>query len=151
MSFLFSYSVCLALCNHMDCSPPGYTVRGISQARILECVAIFFSRGSSWPRDRTFVFCTGRWVLYHWATRETPLFVYCTFKKSYPIFLWSLSLLFPLWINHSSFLLTGQEKVLWQSSRKKIQSSRRLDGRDAAWPGGPHVDQSGTSVEYCVL
>ena len=35
---------------------------------------------------------------------------------------------------------------------KKIQSSRRLDGRlDAAWPSGPHIDNSGTSVEYCVL
>ena len=34
---------CLTLCNHMDCSPPGFSVRGISQARILEWVAISFS------------------------------------------------------------------------------------------------------------
>ena len=37
----------------MDCSPPGSSVRGLIQARILECVAMPFSRGSSQPRDRT--------------------------------------------------------------------------------------------------
>ena len=40
----------------MDCSPPGSSVRGIFQARILEWVAISFSRGSSRPRDRTHLF-----------------------------------------------------------------------------------------------
>ena len=39
------------------CSPPGSSVHGILQARILEWVALPFSRGSSWPRDRTRVFC----------------------------------------------------------------------------------------------
>ena len=47
---------CLALCNPMNCSPPGSSVHGIVQARILEWVAISFSRGSSQPRDRTHVF-----------------------------------------------------------------------------------------------
>jgi len=37
----------------MDCSPPGFSVHGILQARILEWVAIPFSRGSSQPRDQT--------------------------------------------------------------------------------------------------
>ena len=40
------------LCDTMDGSPPGSSVHGISQARILECVAIPFSKGSSPPRDR---------------------------------------------------------------------------------------------------
>ena len=44
---------CLTFCNPMDCSPPGYPVHGIILARILEWVAISFSRGSSRPRDRT--------------------------------------------------------------------------------------------------
>jgi len=44
---------CLTLYNPMDCSPPGSSVHGILQARILEWVAIPFSRGSSQPRDRT--------------------------------------------------------------------------------------------------
>ena len=47
---------CQTLCDPMDCSPPGSSVHGISQARILEWVAISFSRGSSWPRDRSHVF-----------------------------------------------------------------------------------------------
>ena len=44
---------CLTLCDSMDCSPPGSSVHGILQARILEWVAISFSRGSSRPRDWT--------------------------------------------------------------------------------------------------
>ena len=43
--------LCPALCNPMNCSLPGSSVHGIFQARILHWVAIFFSRGSSWPRD----------------------------------------------------------------------------------------------------
>ena len=49
---------CLTLCNSMDCSPPSSSVHRILQARILEWVAISFSRGSSRPRDRTQVSCT---------------------------------------------------------------------------------------------
>ena len=41
--------LCLTLCNSMDCSPPGSSVHGISQARILDQCAISFSRGSSGP------------------------------------------------------------------------------------------------------
>ena len=44
---------CLTLCNPMDCSLPRSSVHGVFQARVLEWVAISFSRGSSWPRDRT--------------------------------------------------------------------------------------------------
>ena len=40
-------------CDPLDCSPPGSSIHGIFQARILEWVAISFSRGSSSPRDRT--------------------------------------------------------------------------------------------------
>ena len=44
---------CLILCDPMDCSPPGSSVHEILQARILEWVAISFSRGSSQPKDQT--------------------------------------------------------------------------------------------------
>ena len=44
--------LCLTLCNPVDCSPPGSSAHGILQARILEWVAISFSRGPSQPRDR---------------------------------------------------------------------------------------------------
>ena len=65
-----SYKLCLTLCDPMDCSPPGFSVHGILQARILEGVAISSSRGSSPSRDRTHVSCIGRWILHHWATWE---------------------------------------------------------------------------------
>ena len=61
-----SLQSCPTLCHPMDCSPPGPLVHGILQARILEWVAISFSRGSSPPRDRTqvsYISCSGR--LYH--------------------------------------------------------------------------------------
>ena len=44
----------------LDCSPPGSYTHGIFQARILEWIAISYSRGSSWPRDRTHIFCISR-------------------------------------------------------------------------------------------
>ena len=66
---------CLTLCNPMDYSPPGSSVHGIFQARILEWVAISFSRRSSLPRDRTLVSCLsciGRWVLYQLRHQGSP-------------------------------------------------------------------------------
>ena len=58
----------------MDCSPPGSSVLGILQARILEWNPV--PRGSSIPRDETWVFCiscTAGGFLTHWATREALL------------------------------------------------------------------------------
>ena len=46
---------CLTLCDPMDCSPLGSSVHGIFQTRILEWVAISYSKGSSWPKDQTHV------------------------------------------------------------------------------------------------
>ena len=48
---------CPALCNPMDCSPPGSSVSGILQARILEWVDMPSSRGSSWLRDQNHISC----------------------------------------------------------------------------------------------
>ena len=63
-----SLQSCSTLCSPVDCSPPGSSVHGTLQARIVEWVAMPSSRGSSRPRDRicvSYVSCTGRWVLYH--------------------------------------------------------------------------------------
>ena len=49
--------LCPILCDPMDCSLSGSSVHGIFQARVLEWIAISFSRGSSWPRNRTRVSC----------------------------------------------------------------------------------------------
>ena len=48
---------CPTLCDPVDCSLPGSSIRGILQARVLEWGAISFSRGSSQPRDQTWVSC----------------------------------------------------------------------------------------------
>ena len=66
---------CLPLCNSMDCSLPGSSVHRIFQARILEWVAISFSRGSSQLRNQTRVSCIssiGRQILYHWHHLGRP-------------------------------------------------------------------------------
>ena len=77
--------LCLTLCDTMDCSPPGSTVHGIFQARILEQVAISYSRRSSRPKDQTHVFRIGRQIRYRWhhhcfiALHLTLLPRYCIF------------------------------------------------------------------------
>ena len=63
-----SLQPCATLCDPMDCSPPGVSINGILQARILEWAAIPSSRGSSRPRNWTnvsYVSCNGWWVLYN--------------------------------------------------------------------------------------
>ena len=52
-----SLQLCPTVCDPTDCSPPGSSVRGILQARILEWLAIFFYRGSSRSRDRIHISC----------------------------------------------------------------------------------------------
>ena len=59
---------CLPLCNPTDCSPWGSFVYGILQARILERVAIPFSRGTSWPRDWTCISCIAGRFFTVWVT-----------------------------------------------------------------------------------
>ena len=59
---------CLTLCDRMDCSPPGSSVNRIFQAKILEWVAIFSSRGTVLTQDQTHVSCVSyidRQILYY--------------------------------------------------------------------------------------
>ena len=85
--------LCPALRDPVDCSLPGSSVHGILQARILEWVAISFSRGSSWPRDQTQVSCIAGSFFTIWATREVPTLQYLPLKTS----LKSLPELAPVW------------------------------------------------------
>ena len=66
----WSHSVMSDSCDPMDRSSPGFSVHGIFQARILEWVAISFSRRSSWPRDWTQVSRVASRCFTIWATRE---------------------------------------------------------------------------------
>ena len=90
--------LCLTLCDPTDCSRPGSSVHGISQVRILEWVAISFSRGSCRPRDQnctSSVFCIGRWVLpqlSHWGRPVfLVIFIYLT-ARGLSCGLWNLQL-----------------------------------------------------------
>ena len=72
--------LCPTLYDPIDGSPPGSLVPGILQARILEWIAISFSRGSSWPRDRTQVSHIVARLLTVWATREALYMPYAFCK-----------------------------------------------------------------------
>ena len=61
---------CPTLCDPMDCSSPDSSFHGILQARILEWVASPFPRGSSQPRDQTWVSCIAGRFFTIWATRK---------------------------------------------------------------------------------
>ena len=63
----------LTHCNLLGCSSPGFSADGISQARILEWVAISFCIGSSQPRDWTRVSCIAGGFFTDWATREAQM------------------------------------------------------------------------------
>ena len=72
---------CPTLCGPTDCRLPGFSVRGIFQARILEWVAISYPRGSPRPRDETHISCVpgiGRQILYRCGTWQT---LYCSCAK----------------------------------------------------------------------
>ena len=72
----------------MDCNLLSSSVHGISQARIVGWVAISFSRGSSWMRDRTrisCIVCTGRRNLYYWASREAQQLFWQLLNMQYSI------------------------------------------------------------------
>ena len=74
----------VGLCDPVDCSLPGCSIHGILQARILEWVAISFSRGSSQPRDRTQVSHIAGRCFAPWATREANVCVcVCVYTHSY--------------------------------------------------------------------
>ena len=65
---------CPILWNPTACSLPGSSVHGILWVRILEWIAIPFSRGSSWLRDQTQVSCIASRFFTVWATREARIY-----------------------------------------------------------------------------
>ena len=97
--------LCLTLCDPMDHSPPGSSVHGILQARILEWVAISFSGTSSQPRDRTWVSCIASRFFTIWAIREAQtqsLIADCLFSFQ----------------RSSFYLFHSQVEAFWNWNRK---------------------------------
>ena len=68
----------------MNCSPPGSSFHGISQAKILEWVAIFFSRGSSRARDQTCVSCIAGRCFTTEPPEKTRGNLSCSYRGSFP-------------------------------------------------------------------
>ena len=81
--------LCPTLCDNLCSSLRGSSVQGNSQARILKWVNIFFSRGSSQPRDRTCVSWIGKWILYHWTSCNAHI---ATWKTNTTFFLIEVSI-----------------------------------------------------------
>ena len=136
---------CLALLRpHGLYSPPGSSVHGISQARILKWVTISFSRGSSQPRDWTHISCIGRWILYHWATGEALLSTISTFKsrrrnraKMEPLVTFAKkkkSLFKPYPAHMYRLPLMSQWPGHYTPSCKKVWENEEMITLDQSWP-----------------
>ena len=85
-----SHKSCPTLCNPRDCGPPGSSIHGILQARMLQWVAIPTSRGSSWLRDWTRVFGIAGGFFTVSATGEAPyeylnVILYAITCTGYPV------------------------------------------------------------------
>ena len=109
----------------MDCSPPGSSAHGVLHARILEWVALHSSRGSSWPRDQThisYVSCIGKWVFYHWATREVHILSIITLSLSLVMFSWLCQFPVTRVIDHHKLGLKQHKFVLLQSWGLQVRS-----------------------------
>ena len=72
----------------MDCSPPDSSVHEILWTRILEWLALPFSRGSSWPRDWTWVSCIAGGCFTVWATREAQCFLRSVLNSYLVLTMW---------------------------------------------------------------
>ena len=104
----------------MDCSPPGSSVHGIFQARILEWVAISFSRKSSPPRDRTWVSCIVDRCFTVWATRkDSPV------QFNHSTYSWE-QIKFHLHDNASLNVQLLQKKI-FKTFSKRLPSSTNLE------------------------
>ena len=83
-----SLQFCSTLCDPLDCSPPGFSVGGILQIRILEWVTMPSSRGSTQSRNQIHIphiSCISRWVLYHYCHLGSPIFFVKNFNILYLI------------------------------------------------------------------
>ena len=104
--------LCPTLCDPMNYSLPGSSVHGIVHVRILEWVAIPFSRASSQPRDRIQVSCIAGRFFTIWDTREAPESNYTPIKKKKRIdflhFSFRMNILSLYW-------MFSQIKTLWMT------------------------------------
>ena len=124
---------CLTLCDPMDYSPPGFSLHGILQARILEWVAIPFSRRSSQPREKTRVSCIAGIFFTIWTTREAQdilAWVAYSFSRgssqprSWTRVSWIAGGFFTSWVTREKVFLFS---VLWSNPRQPNCASKLLN------------------------
>ena len=80
---VLNWSVVHDFCDPIDCSLPGFSLHGILQARILEWVAISFSRGSSQPKNQTEFSCIAGRFFTDWTMREATRIITDYFEQLY--------------------------------------------------------------------
>ena len=128
-SAIFSYvlcsvtQLCPTLCDSLDCSPPASSVHGTFQAGILKWVAIFSSKGSSQPRDRTCVSCvsciTGGFFTAEPLEKPHHLFIYLSpilWIHNFFVYLLRLALFYNYYPPVTSFLLIFLVPTIFRSS-----------------------------------
>ena len=136
----------------MDCSPPGSSVHGIFQARILEWVIISFSRRSSPPRDQTWISCLAgsllhfRRILYCWATWEACVahLLTCYFNQHFLNTSYVLGVIVILSLSHVRLFVTS-----WTAARQaslsptpRAYSNSCPSSSDAIQPSHPMLSLS---------
>ena len=127
-------------CDPMDCGPPGSSVRGILQARILEWVAISFSRGIFPTQGLHWVSCTAGRFFTVWATREAPS-AHCQPQMSNRAWIWKEAA-WPQCLSvacHSASTLEGQthihvlvkgwwlQQLLMRQQRRNLMKENKLN------------------------
>ena len=134
-----SLQLCSTLCDPMDCSPPGSSAHGILQVRIMDWVAMPFSRESSQPRDRTHISC-----LLHWQVGSLPLappgkpkysILYIIFKCSSQFIISIITELFQLFVsiisnqfNYHSFTVQSRHhaQLIYMTSFNKNNPIKQI-------------------------
>ena len=127
---------CLTLCNPMNCSPPGSSVLGISQARVLEWIVISFSMGSSQPREWTCISCIAGRFFTIWATSEACHDFYMGFNSLHEgsIFMIASNLILPPKTQPLNIITLGdsiQNMNLWGTQTVILQQLSNWSLRNA--------------------
>ena len=134
----------------MDCSPPGSSVPGILQVRILECIAMPSSGGSSQPRDWTRVSHIAGGFFTVWATREADWLTHdsCPHKAQKSVRGKNINNTKHLHLTHESAQNTMTEKHrgnTMRTQRGKVFSSPKMLGSHVLWVLGSISGFSGMS------
>ena len=113
---VFVTQLCPDLCDPMDCSPPGSSVHGILQARILEWVAISFFCRSFWPRDWARVSSIAGGFFTIWASREAQVLFwsFCGFKKKFFCRVFASNKMQPI-LNNARVTFNQNREKVWEN------------------------------------